>query len=52
MTIYDNTAASGFAVLTAFPLTAGQSTALDLNFQIGCYISISGTATITAAYSR
>jgi len=48
LTIYDNTAASGTVILTAFPLTAGQVYELDIMFQTGCYISIGGTATITA----
>ena len=50
LTVYDNTAASGTVLVNAFPLTAGQSIQFDLAFQVGCYISLGGTADITAVY--
>lgn len=49
-TVYDALTATGTPVLNAFPLTAGGVSPLDINFQIGCYIAIGGTATITATY--
>lgn len=52
LTIYDALSATGTPTLNGFPLTAGQVYPLDINFQIGCFIVLGGTATITSTYSR
>ena len=47
ITIYDNTSAAGTVLLNAFPVVAGNVYDVGLMFQLGCYIAIGGTATIT-----
>ena len=52
VTLYDGIGAGGSAFTTAFPVTAGGVYNLEVNFQVGLYVTLGGTATITATYSR
>lgn len=50
LTVYDNTAGSGTKIIDAVTLTAGMSIPAPARFTNGCYVVITGTATLTAFY--
>lgn len=50
VTIYDNTAGSGTKILDTMSVTAGNAYPIPASFSTGCYVSISGTASITVFY--
>jgi hypothetical protein len=48
--VWDNTAGSGTVCVNTFSVAAGTYYPIPANLQNGCYITIGGTADITAFY--